>query len=240
MLRKTLLYTILALLLVGGVLGWNRLTAIQAATGDEGACPEEYSRYAILEPVQENGLSSNVIEQGCQPEVNAEKIHLNPIRPGDEDWEVKPYQPTEQAPLVQGPSDESIHRCVVFLEPVQPGAEASRASEPVCATGKIDMVDGHSLNSSYLIAKFYDNTNYTTLLIEYYGASACSSTISYGVTSLPSNLDNRFASGQSFSNCNQIHVYDFTNYGGPSYSCGPNCSSFYALNDNVSSWRTNQ
>ncbi len=102
------------------------------------------------------------------------------------------------------------------------------------------MVDGHSLNSSYLIAKFYDNTNYTTLLIEYYGASACSSTISYGVTALSSNLDNRFASGQSFSNCNQIYVYDFTNYGGPSYSCGPNCSSFYALNDNVSSWRTNQ
>lgn len=240
MLRKSLFYSALALLLVGGILGWNRLKTIQAASRDGVTCPEGYSQYVVMQPAQGDAQSSQVIEQGCRPEANAEQMYLDPIHPGDEGWEVEPYQPTEQAPLVQWPSDENVHRCVVFLEPVQPGAEASLASEPVCATGKIDAVDGHSLNSSYLIAKFYDNTNYTTLLIEYYGALACSSTVGYGVTSLPGNFDNKFASGQSFSNCNQIHVYDFTNYGGPSYSCGPNCSSFYALNGNVSSWRTNQ
>lgn len=237
MLRKAMCVAVV-LFLVGGTIGWAKWTSVQAA--DEGVCPPGYTSYAVLEPLQEGTQSSRVIEQGCRPVEASEQVFLNPIRPGDAGWEIEPYQPTEQARVVQGPSEETVYRCVIFLEPIQAGEESSRASEPVCSAGKIDAIDGHSLASSYLIAKFYDNTDYTTLLAEYYGASACSSTISYGVTSLPSNLNDKFASGQSYSNCNRIYVYDFTNYGGPSYSCGPNCSSFYALNDAVSSWRTTQ
>jgi hypothetical protein len=237
MLKKTL-YVVAVLLLVGTV-GWvvgsNR---VRAQSADEGTCPPGYTYYAVLEPIQDDAQSSRITDQGCKPIEMAEEVTLNPIRPGDEGWDVKPYEPTEQAEVVQGPSEETVYRCVIFLEPIQPGEEASRSSKPVCSSGKIEEVDGNSLASSYLIAKFYDNTNYTNLLVEYYGASACSSTISYGATSLPGSLDNKFASGRSYSNCNLIYVYDFTNYAGPSYSCGPNCSSFYALNDNVSSWRT--
>lgn len=127
-------------------------------------------------------------------------------------------------------------RCVIFLEPIQPGESSSKASTPVCSTGKVDSVNGYSLATSYLIVRFYDNTNYNTLLVEYYGGSACSPSISYGVESLPSNLNNKFASGMSYSNCNYIWVYDFSGYGGPSWTCA-GCSTFYALNDHVTSWR---
>lgn len=236
MLRKVL-YSMVVLLLVGGALAWNRWAAAQSVQNE--ACPPGYTRYAVLEPVQEGEQASKITDQGCKPiEEARELVFLDPIRPGDAGWEIAPYQPTEQAKVVQGPSEETVYRCVIFLDPIQPGEESSKASAPVCSAQKIDMVDGHSLDSSYLIAKFYDNTGYSTLLVEYYGSSACSSTISYGVTSLPSSLDNKFASGQSYSNCNIIDVYDFTNYGGPNYACGPNCSSFYALNDYISSWRT--
>jgi len=170
-----------------------------------------------------------------------ETVVLEPIRPGDEGWQVEP-EPVDQGEavngIVRGPSDETGYRCVVLLEPVRPGEQFSKASEPVCSNGHINTVNGVSLDSSYLIAKFYDRTNYTTLLVEYYGSSACSPTISYGVPDLPDNLDNRFASGRAYSNCDHIYVYDFNNYSGPSYSCGANCPSFYALNDEVSSWRT--
>ena len=237
MLRKAM-YVVLVLLLLGGTIGWAKWTSVRAA--DEGTCPPGYTSYAVLEPIQDGTQSSKVTEQGCKPVETSEQVFLNPIQPGEEGWEVRPSEPTGKSEIVQGPSEETVYRCVVFLEPIQSGEESSRASEPVCSAGKIDAVDGSSLASSYLIAKFYDNTNYTTLLVEYYGASACSSTISYGVTSLPSNLNNKFASGQPYSNCNRIYVYDFTNYGGPSYLCGANCPSFYALNDNVSSWRTTQ
>ncbi|MBE0411203.1 MAG: hypothetical protein IBX69_15890 [Anaerolineales bacterium] len=237
MLRKAM-YIAVVLLLLGGAIGGAECTSSQST--DQGECPAGYTSYVVLESLQEGTQSSRVIEQGCRPVETSEQVFLNPIRPGDEGWEIEPYRPTEQAKVVLGPSEETVYRCVIFLEPILSGEESSRASEPVCSTGKIDAVEGHSLVSSYLIAKFYDNTNYTTLLVEYYGASACSSTTSYGVTTLPSNLNNKFASGQSYSNCNRIYVYDFNNYGGPSYSCGPNCSSFYALNDYVSSWRTTQ
>ncbi len=240
MLRKTV-YAAIVLLLAGGSAAgiiWFRGASAQAA--ENGACPPGYTSYAVLEPVQDATQSSKITDQGCKPIETAPQVFLNPIRPGDEGWEIEPYKPTEQSEIVQGPNVETVYRCVIFLEPIQPGEESSKASEPVCSAGEINTVDGHALDSSYLIAKFYDNTNYSALLVEYYGASACSSTISYGVTSLPSSLDNRFVSGQSYSNCNRIYVYDFPNYVQPTYTCGPNCPSFYALNDNVSSWRTTQ
>jgi len=240
MLRKAL-YAVVVVLLVGGSMAgisWVRRASAQSP--ENGACPPGYTQYVVLEPVQDGEQSSKITEQGCKPIETVPELFLNPIQPGDEGWEIKPYEATEQSEIVRGPSAETVYRCVIFLEPIQPGEESSKASEPVCSAGEIDTVDGHALDSSYLIAKFYDNTNYSALLVEYYGASACSSTISYGVTSLPSNLDNKFASGQSYSNCNVIYVYDFPNYGQPTYSCGPNCPSFYALNDHVSSWRTTQ
>jgi len=139
--------------------------------------------------------------------------------------------------IVKGPSDEADYRCVILLEPIQSGETSSKASEPICAQGSVDLVEGISLSSSFLIARFYDNTNYGSLLVEYYGSSACSATVNYGVTALPSDLDNKFESGRSYSNCDHINVYDFTNYGGATYACGANCSSFFALNNAVSSWR---
>lgn len=247
MFRKVL-YVIGVLLLASGLLGASmKGTLSQVFGGDvanqgvEETCPPGYTYYAVLEPIQEGEQSSRITEQGCKPiEPSVEEVTLKPIQPGDEGWEVKPSESTERNDVVLGPSGETVYRCVFLLEPIRPGEESSRASEPVCSAGTIDSINSVSIDSSYLIAKFYDRTNYTTLLVEYYGASACSSTISYGVTALPSNLDNKFASGQSYSNCNRIYVYDFTNYGGPSYLCGANCPSFYALNDHVSSWRTTQ
>jgi hypothetical protein len=159
-----------------------------------------------------------------------------------EGWVVEPSQSGDQGDavngIVRGPSGETEYRCVVLLEPIQPGEQFSKASEPVCSRGSIDSINGVSLDSLYLIAKFYDRTDYRNLLVEYYGAPPCSPTISYGVTDLDDSLDNKFASGRAYSNCDHIYVYDFNDYGEPIYSCGANCPSFYALNDEVSSWRT--
>lgn len=242
MLRKVL-FVLGALLLAGGLLGMG-LKQTRAQAGD-GECPPGYARVVLLDPIQPGEQASKASDQGCQPiDEVFEEVQLKPIQPGEEGWSVESNETSDQGEavngIVRGPSDESAYRCVVLLEPIQPGEQFSRASEPICSrwSGPIDSVNGVSLDSSYLIAKFYDSTNYTPLLVEYYGSSACSPTISYGVPDLPDNLDNRFASGQAYSNCDNIYVYDFNNYSGPSYSCGANCPSFYALNDEVSSWKT--
>jgi len=126
---------------------------------------------------------------------------------------------------------------VVVLEPLQEGKMSSRASDPVCGSGPIYSVNGISLESLYLVAKFYDNSDYGALLIEYYGQYPCSAGYRYGRPDLRvDGVDNRFASGRGFSGCDLLTVYDLYNYGEPKYICGPNCPTFYVLNDAVSSW----
>jgi hypothetical protein len=241
MLRKLLI--VLGVFLLGGgliVALMGRLPA-RVIASDELDCPPGYVHLVELEPLQDSETSSNPVDLGCEPiSEDVQMVTLKPIHPGDEGWEVRPYEPTEKSEIVFGPSEETSYRCVFYLHPITPGEQASKVSEPVCSDGLIDTINGISLESTYLIAKFYDNINYTNLLVEYYGASPCSSTVSYGVAALPGNLGYKFSSVQSFSNCNLIEIYEFSNFNGPFYACGPECSDFYALNNHVSSWETSQ
>lgn len=230
---KKVLFIISALLLLAGGLGGAALIRARAI---EGPCPPGHVSIALLDPILPGEQGSKIVEQDCQPSAEYESVVLEPLRP--EDMEIPEPRPTGISPIVRGPSDFPEYRCVVVLEPIREGEEFSEASEPVCGSGLIDSVKGVSLESLYLIAKFYDNTNYRALLIEYYGQYPCSAGYSYGRPDLRvDGVDNRFASGQGFSTCNLITVYDLYNYSGPSYACGPNCPTFYALNDKVSSWK---
>ncbi|HXF70435.1 MAG TPA: hypothetical protein VNK89_11575 [Thermoflexus sp.] len=158
---------------------------------------------------------------------------LEPLSP--EELVVSEPKPTGPSPIVQGPSDSPEYRCVVVVKPLEHGGGSTK---PVCGRGRIEAVEGQSLESLYLIARFYDAPDYTTPLIEYYGQYPCSAGYSYGRPNLAEDgVDNRFASGKGFSTCNLITVYDLYDYSGPSYACGPDCSTFYALNDAVSSWK---
>jgi len=238
MLKKAV-FVIAALLLAGG-LGWAGMagTAVQAGNTEDG-CPPGYVESVVLAPIQPGEQGSEVVDHNCRPadeEVEAvvvEAVVLEPMSP--EELERPAYQPTETSPIVRGPSDSDEYRCVVVLKPLE---EGGGASEPVCGSGRIELVDGVSLESLYLIAKFYDNTDYGSLLKEYYGQYPCSAGYSYGRPNLHvDGVDNQFASGQGFSSCDRITVYDWHNYTGAEYSCGPNCPIFHALNDEVSAWK---
>lgn len=236
MLRKALFVIGILLLVLGSLAGWagmSRRTA-QAVSGDD--CPPGYVRSAVLEPVQPGEQGSKVIERSCQPaseDAEAAVVVLEPLRP--EELEIREYQLTETSPIVRGPGDSTDYRCIVVLRPLE---EGGGASEPICGSGQIGSVDGVPLESLYLIAKFYDNTNYGSLLIEYYGQYPCSAGYSYGKPDLRADgVDGRFASGQGFSGCDRLTVYDWYNYTGAEYTCGPNCSTFGALNDEVSAWK---
>jgi len=125
--------------------------------------------------------------------------------------------------------------CNVLLEPLQPGNTTSSILEFNCGF-KSNLPD-FEVNTTYLLASFFDKTNLEGVLIQYYGPSMCSSGISYGVGQVSSSVDNRISSGSGYSGCNYVYVYDLPNYGGDSASCFANCSSFGALNDRVSSWK---
>jgi len=233
--RKNILMTgIGILLLAGGLIGAGLTRA--ARSEDVGDCPPGYTRVVQIEPLQPGEKDSKTMDLGCQPIGKVATVVLEPLSP-EEARESTP-QPTGISPIVRGPSDSPEYRCVVVLEPLREGETTSQALEPVCGKGPITTVNGIALDSLYLIAKFYDNSNYGSVLIEYYGAYPCSQGYSYGRPDLRADgVDNRFASGQGFSSCDLITVYDLYDYREPKYSCGPDCPSFYALNDEVSSWK---
>ncbi len=209
------------------------------AVTDAAGCPDGYYQITLLQPAHGETESSASLAEHCKSiaEDMIEEVMLEPIRPGDIGWEIQPYEPTEKSEIVMGPDRERGYRCVILLEPIRPGEEASRSSEPICAAGEIDSLNGTPLSSSYLIARFYNDPDYVGVLVDYFGTEPCSASANYGLVALPAHLNNSFSSGKSFSNCNIIYVYQFHFYQAPTYACGPNCNTFHALNNQVSSWR---
>jgi hypothetical protein len=156
---------------------------------------------------------------------------------------------------------KSSGRCMAMLSPVTSDTESSDIIETTCfetpaeyaeyvtngyvqlpATATNEEADAviqqysQKTQSLFLIARFWDFPNQGTLLVEYFGAYACSPSVSYGVTVLPSHLDNRFDSMQRFSNCNQLHVYDGYNYSGSLSWCVPDLCNLGTFSNKASSW----
>ncbi|HVP20553.1 MAG TPA: hypothetical protein VMS73_01700 [Anaerolineaceae bacterium] len=65
----------------------------------------------------------------------------------------------------------------------------------------------------------------------------CSSSIQYGVTTMPSGWDDRVSSARGYSNCNYYYHYQNTSYGGAFIVCHTGCSSMGSLDNDTSSER---
>jgi hypothetical protein len=228
--KRTALLMTVGLAVLAGLVG--TFLVVRAESDPEDGV--SWVSQVILAPIRPGETGSKVVSERlvARPS-DVEEVVLEPMRP--EELERPAYEPTETSLLVRGPSDSSKYRCVVVLKPLE---EGGKASEPVCGKGSIESVNGVALESLYLIAKFYNDTEYQGLLTEYYGQYPCSSGYSYGRPDLRDDaVDNEFASGEGFSSCDLITLHDWYNYTGPKYACGPNCEKLYALNDAVSSWK---
>jgi len=227
---------VLVIILIGASM---TVAAIKVASQEGLNCPEGYTVEQLLEPIREGETGSRVLSQECVPSNREGGMTL-----------LEPLDPNAPAPLpewtnqgedvngiVEGPSKATNYRCVTLLDPIKEGEDGSKVLGEVCSEGDITEINGYSLQSNYLVAKFYNYTNYGGFEQEYYGSIPCSPGVSYGVNQLPSTLDNKYESGKAYSSCDQIEVFDFANHEGATYACGASCSSFYALNNNVTSWR---
>ena len=80
---------------------------------------------------------------------------------------------------------------------------------------------------------YFGGSSYTWAANDY----GCSSSIQYGVTTMPSGWDNRVSSARGFSNCNYYYHYQNTAYGGTSIACHTECASMGTLDNDTSSER---
>lgn len=129
------------------------------------------------------------------------------------------------------------HNCYVLLEPLRENQITSTVLSIECNLTQAEIETKFQITTTYLVAQFYDNVDYGNLIVHFAGPEQCSNSVSYQVSSLPTNLNNRMSSGSSFSGCYNIKVFDLVNFEGDSYSCRNNCPSFSSLNDRVSSWK---
>lgn len=234
--KNSIVAMVILLLAVLVVAGWTPNVRAEEANQP---CPAGYYSAALLEPIKEGENNSKVISETCMESNESVSVQmLDPVDPASYESQDLSKIVTEKNETVMGPSVADGFRCVALLEPIAEGATESKIVAEVCSDQTISSIGGVDLNSAYLIAKFYDRTDYRSMLKEYYGAIPCSSGVSYGKNDLADDgFDNRYESGSAFSSCDIIEVFDFINHTGATYACGANCSSFYALNNAVTSWR---
>ena len=104
------------------------------------------------------------------------------------------------------------------------------------ADGRLE-AKGLQEKATFVIAIDYDAVNYGGSTAMFNGSSACSSTTSYGVTTMPAGWDNAADSTKAFSNCNNNQAYENASYGGANRICTPDCADLGVLKNAVSSQR---
>lgn len=89
-----------------------------------------------------------------------------------------------------------------------------------------------------LIGTEWDGIGYAGMSKSYSYPSTCSASVSYALSYVTDEFNDRFSSGKGFGGCDQNRKFAASNFGGASKLCTPNCSNYGAgVSDQVSSLR---
>jgi len=89
--------------------------------------------------------------------------------------------------------------------------------------------------ATFVIAIDFQNSNFQGASLTWTGTGACSASLSFSASSMPSGWNDVVSSTRGFSNCNHNKIFENNNFGGAQQTCTPNCSSLGAMNDKTSS-----
>lgn len=158
-------------------------------------------------------------------------------------------------------SVEGEEHCVVFLEPIKPGQEASGASSPTCFTNFSDAIffatsgtvrlpaaaRGDALTDQLLREEatsssavvvgidwadpYYQGSSYVFSTTAW--SSGCAGNHAYGSYVMPAGWDNRVSSAKGYSSCRGVH-YENTYYNGTIHYCAA-CATMGIMDNQTSS-----
>lgn len=103
--------------------------------------------------------------------------------------------------------------------------------------------DVEAAGGSYLMARFWDNKNFSSLLWEHYYEYICPQQPGHigNVNLAMAGVDNRFESANAYGYsgyCETTIMYKYANLSGTSYQCGGGgCSDLGLLNNDVTSYK---
>lgn len=118
------------------------------------------------------------------------------------------------------------------------GAIELASSATPASTTDGDMTSaGVSTMASVAIGTEYNQTFYGGSSNTYFASSTCSSSTTWEVDYVGNSWNDLFESGKGFGGCDRNRKFKASQFGGDSILCTPNCSSYGALNNEVSSLR---
>jgi hypothetical protein len=91
--------------------------------------------------------------------------------------------------------------------------------------------------ASVLIGTEYTADSYAGSSRSYFASSTCSSGTNWEVADVGSSWNNNFESGKGFGGCDTNRKFAWQNFGGDVRTCTPNCATYGALQNDVSSLR---
>lgn len=187
-------------------------------------------------------------------------VNLSELQPAGEEGATKPALTSSGNAILAGPE----RHCVVWIEPLQPGAQKSVQSEPECYdtfAGALEAATGGSVGSdstiqpnqvsesllatsqgSVVIGIDYANANFGGSSITWTTEhmAGCSDGSSYSASGMPSGWNDVVSSAKSFTGCNHYYHYEHTNFGGAVLDCGGSCATMGTMDNQTSSERWTQ
>jgi hypothetical protein len=128
-----------------------------------------------------------------------------------------------------------------YAEAVEAGTEGALRLDDGAAPSTLSESDvaeaTATAGSSVLIGTEWVETGYTSTSKSYFASATCSDLLTWEVGYVTDAWNDRFESGKGFGGCDRNRKFQHSQFGGSSILCTPNCSTYGALNDEVSSLR---
>jgi hypothetical protein len=95
---------------------------------------------------------------------------------------------------------------------------------------------GVTAATDVLLGTEYDNLNFGGISHSYFASSGCAST-TWQVANVGATWNDRFESGKGFGTCDHNRKFEHADFGGAVVLCTPNCGTYGALRDEITSLR---
>lgn len=100
----------------------------------------------------------------------------------------------------------------------------------------LNSVDKMALPDAQIVIGIdFDLANFEGSTYTWVSTSACSDSVYFSASPMPSGWDNRISSAKAYSNCNNFYHYQDTNFSGPYITCSTDCPSMGSLDNATSS-----
>jgi hypothetical protein len=108
-----------------------------------------------------------------------------------------------------------------------------QVTDPMVAPMSVDSVV--VLSTDWGGDNYQDGGFFEFSSVNWEASSSCTQSVSWALSNVGSNYDNKISSSKTYGNCHKGQHYENINYGGARLTCQPNCATMGIMNNQTSS-----